>query len=130
MIVVEHHKIELDYCPFCRGVWFDAQELDLMLSEMELNHDLPLEDILNSPETTTSETKRRCPIGGDKMKKVSLGSSPSVLIDICSKGHGLWFDGGEVIQLLKQLSEGDTSDETPSEKKVFSFLGEVFSAQQ
>ena len=30
MIVVEHEHIELDYCPDCAGVWFDAGELDLL----------------------------------------------------------------------------------------------------
>ena len=32
MIVVEHQKIELDYCLKCSGVWFDSGELDLLVS--------------------------------------------------------------------------------------------------
>jgi len=31
MIVVEYKKIELDICVSCRGVWFDADELGLLL---------------------------------------------------------------------------------------------------
>ena len=27
MLIVEFEQIELDACPDCRGVWFDAQEL-------------------------------------------------------------------------------------------------------
>jgi Zn-finger nucleic acid-binding protein len=37
MIVVEQDKIELDHCPQCSGVWFDAGELELMLERMGLD---------------------------------------------------------------------------------------------
>jgi len=36
MIVVEHSKIELDYCTGCRGVWFDSGELELLLESAGL----------------------------------------------------------------------------------------------
>ena len=36
MIVVEHNKIELDYCLNCHGVWFDSGELELLLKSMKL----------------------------------------------------------------------------------------------
>ena len=31
MFVVEYKQIELDYCHTCKGVWFDAGELELLL---------------------------------------------------------------------------------------------------
>ena len=34
MLVVEHKKIELDYCPSCHGVWFDGGELGQFLGEV------------------------------------------------------------------------------------------------
>ena len=36
MIVVEYQRIELDFCPDCRGVWFDKGELQLMLETARL----------------------------------------------------------------------------------------------
>jgi len=39
MIVVEHEKIELDYCVNCSGVWFDAEELELLLEAMQLDRE-------------------------------------------------------------------------------------------
>ena len=35
MIVVEHEKIELDYCLQCAGVWFDASELELLVEALK-----------------------------------------------------------------------------------------------
>ena len=126
MIVVEHEKIELDYCANCSGTWFDSGELELMLEIMELEgSSLSLSDIFASPEAKTTEKKRRCPICSQKMKKTIIGEKPEVLIDRCPKGDGLWFDGGEVSRLITQWVEkpGAKSD---SQERILAFLGDTF----
>jgi len=126
MIVVEHENIELDYCTNCSGVWFDSGELELMLELISLEgSSLALADILSSPEAVTAEKKRKCPICGQKMKKATTGEEPEVLIDMCPRGDGLWFDGGEVIQLIPQFSEkpGTALD---SQGRILTFLGDTF----
>ena len=129
MIVVEHENIELDYCMECSGVWFDAGELELLLESMELEGSgLSLDSILTSPEAKSSEKKRKCPICRQKMKKATVGHEPEVLIDACQRGDGLWFDKGEVGQLITQLSD-KPSGESDSQGRVITFLGEVFRAR-
>ncbi len=129
MIVVEHEKIELDYCLNCSGVWFDAGELELLLETMELEGtSLSLDNILTSPEAESAEKKRKCPICGKKMKKATVGHEPAVLIDVCSWGDGLWFDSREVGQLITQLPD-KPSEKPDSQGRVITFLGEVFRAQ-
>lgn len=113
MIVVEHKKIELDYCTRCRGVWFDSGELELLLSAAKAPHS----GVSLSP-VDSAEKRRRCPHCGGKMNKVLVGKEPGVLIDACPQGEGLWFDGGEVDCLIGQLSD--------KAAPVASFLGEVF----
>ena len=130
MIDVEHSRIELDYCTSCQGVWFDAEELELLLERMGIkNHDLALDDIWHSPEAETEEKKRKCPICGLKMKKMALGQQPETLIDACPQRDGLWFDGGEVSQLIRQLAKRP-SGKGGSEQQVVTFLGEVFQARE
>ena len=126
MIVVEHEKIELDYCLNCSGVWFDAEELELLLEAMQLEGtSLSLGNILPSPEAKSAEKKRNCPICGKKMKKTTVGHEPGVLIDACPSGDGLWFDSREVGQLITQLP-GKSSEKSDSQGRVITFLGEVF----
>ena len=128
MIVVEHEKIELDYCTNCSGVWFDAEELELLLETTQLEGtSLSLDSILSSPEANSAEKKRKCPICGRKMKKATVGHEPEVLIDACPWGDGLWFDKGEVGQLITQLP-GKPSEESDSQERVITFLGEIFKA--
>jgi Zn-finger nucleic acid-binding protein len=129
MIVVEHNKIELDYCTNCRGVWFDSGELELLLESISLESpDTFLNNILDSAEAESSERKRKCPICHQKMQKITIGQEPAILIDVCQQGDGLWFDGGEVGQLMRQLAE-KSSEKQGSQQRVITFLGEVFEAQ-
>jgi Zn-finger nucleic acid-binding protein len=129
MIDVEYHQIELDYCVKCHGVWFDAEELGLLLDRAGLEHDLPLDDLLKLPEAETLEKGRKCPICSLRMKKTTIRKEPELLIDACSRGEGLWFDGGEVSHLIKQIT-GKQSVKTGSSQQVLDFLGEVFKADE
>ena len=130
MIVIEHNKIELDYCTICLGVWFDTQELELWLESMSLKDTNQfLGNILNSAEAKSSEKIYRCPICQQKMKKTNIGQQPEITIDVCRQGDGLWFDGGEVGQLIKQLA-GKSSGKPDSQQQVTSFLQEVFKARE
>lgn len=129
MIVVEHQQIELDYCPQCQGVWFDSGELELLVERLKLGDpELFLRSILRTAEARSTEKKRRCPICTQKMKKTTIGEEPRILIDACQRGDGLWFDGGEMTQLLKQLVRIPAGG-PDSRQQVLSFLGEVFQVQ-
>ena len=125
MIIVEYEKIELDYCTKCLGVWFDAGELELLVERLSLDKEfLSLNDFWTLPEAKVSEKARRCPMCRKKMSKAHVGEEVKVLLDICPNRQGIWFDSGEVSQVLSQLkSKGPT---TGKQGKVIDFLGEVF----
>ncbi|MBE0431409.1 MAG: zf-TFIIB domain-containing protein [Dehalococcoidia bacterium] len=130
MIVVEYHDVELDYCDSCRGVWFDSGELELLLESHGLKESKTfLDGILQAQEAASSEKKRKCPICGHKMKKTAIGQEPKILIDMCHDEHGLWFDGGEVSQLMKHLATEHPHIDDAGEQ-VIGFLEEVFEAPQ
>jgi Zn-finger nucleic acid-binding protein len=129
MIVVEYSNIELDYCLNCRGVWFDSDELELLLKSMNLDTpDLLPSHILGSAEAKTTEKKRGCPICRRKMKKTTIGEHPAILVDVCTRKDGIWFDGGEVTQLVKELAKKQPAGQE-AQRKVMNFLGEVFKAR-
>ena len=120
MIVVEYKKIELDICVACRGVWFDADELGLLLGSFDLFAD----EIGRPPEGRPSENTRKCPYCRGKMDKVLMGADETVVIDKCKKGHGLWFDGGELDTVIAGLKKASAD----AGAKVGSFLGDVLLA--
>jgi Zn-finger nucleic acid-binding protein len=129
MIIVEHHRIELDYCTQCGGVWFDTTELELFLEAANLpGRDFTPEAILQLPEVKETPRGKKCPLCHRKMKAVNVGNPP-IVIDVCKRGQGLWFDGGEVQQLFTQLASRDTSPEGASEQ-VLAFLGHTFQVKK
>jgi Zn-finger nucleic acid-binding protein len=126
MIVVEHSKIELDYCTSCHGVWFDSGELELLLEPAGLGDLEPLlANLAGSTEAGPGEKKRKCPICLKKMNKIAIGQEPEILLDICRQGDGLWFDGGELNLLVGRLAGKAGGKPTP-QQEIFVFLQEVF----
>jgi Zn-finger nucleic acid-binding protein len=119
LIVVERDGIELDYCPSCRGLWFDAGELALLAEKVGRTLVVAEGGALETAETT--EKPRPCPRCSRKMAKVYLGSSPRVMLDRCA-AHGLWFDHGELGSLVGQMAAAPGSHP----EAVMQFMGEQF----
>lgn len=113
MIVVEREGIELDYCPACRGVWFDGGEVRLL--EKALGLSPALSSAQPAAPGSSSERSRPCPRCRGALEKVRTGE---VLIDRCPQGDGYWFDAGELGKCLAAKAAG------PEVR----FLGESFSS--
>ena len=62
------------------------------------------------------------------MREVAVGKEPEGLIDVCPRGDGIWFDGGELGQVIGQLKSTGSAG-TGKHGGVIHFLGEVFQAK-
>jgi len=107
MITLELEEVEIDYCTDCGGIWLDAGELEELLGQAE-----KAAQLLASfkPDPKSAEKPRKCPICDKKMQKIIVGQDkPTLLIDKCPKGHGLWFDNGELHDIFDraQLDENN-----------------------
>ena len=117
MVVLELQDVEVDHCFGCSGIWLDAGELELLIDDAQRSMEL-----LESFEIDKKclEAKRRCPICNKKMQKVVIGEDkPQLLIDRCRKKHGLWFDGGELQDILKRAK-------LDSDSRIQHLLAEMF----
>ncbi len=121
MITLELKEVEIDHCTECGGIWLDAGELELLLGEPG-----KAKQLLNSfrSSTDSKEKPRRCPICDRKMQKIIVGTSkPTLLIDKCRRGDGLWFDKGELKDILDRAK-------LDKDSKIQKFLAEMFSHEQ
>ncbi len=138
MVVLELQQVEVDHCFGCGGIWLDAGELELLIDDAVRSAEL-LESF--KIDTNCTETKRKCPICYKKMDKVVVSPSshpstlhfavtsrsaetgkdkPTLLLDRCPKKHGLWFDSGELQDILKRA-------QLDSDSKIQQLLAEMFS---
>lgn len=101
MIVLELEEVEIDHCISCGGIWLDAGELELLLESSGEK-----DKLLSSFEVdkTTKEKVRRCPICLKRMEKVLCGKSNKIRIDKCRRNDGIWFDVGELEEIIKMAS--------------------------
>ncbi|UCC22006.1 MAG: zf-TFIIB domain-containing protein [Planctomycetota bacterium] len=117
MITLELADVEVDYCSDCSGIWLDAGELELLLGAPEQSGQL-----LNSLkiDSQCAEKRRKCPICLKKMQKIVVGEAkPVLLIDKCAKGDGLWFDKGELQDILNRA-------ELDKDSKIQKLLSDIF----
>lgn len=127
MIVVEFRQIEIDYCLKCSGIWFDKGELELLLKTTSLG-DTGLPTLEGLAEEKRSHGARKCPICAKKMPEVPLGE-PAIHIDVCRRGDGIWFDGGELQQLLRQIALHPLANQGAIQQ-ISAFLGETFKGEK
>lgn len=102
MITFELEEVEVDYCTGCAGIWLDAGELELLLGSGEQANQL-----LSSfkIDKHCAEKPRKCPICRKKMQKIIVGDTkPPLLLDKCPRAEGLWFDQGELRDVLSRAT--------------------------
>ena len=95
LVTLEFDRIEIDYCPGCRGIWLDSGELRALLEREERDGFLAIA----ADHVHRKEKKRRCTICSKGMDKVHLEGG-GVRVDACP-GHGLWGDAGELREILE-----------------------------
>jgi Zn-finger nucleic acid-binding protein len=117
MLILEFNKIEIDFCTLCGGVWLDEGELELLISPENGNPSSSSGIISDLKKSTVAGAARKCPVCRKKMLPVELSIKPPVEIDKCPLNHGLWFDKGELEQIM--TSSGASG-------KVSDFLRSVF----
>jgi Zn-finger nucleic acid-binding protein len=117
MITLELADVEIDHCVDCGGIWLDAGELELLMDDAQKASRL----LASFQEDVSScEEPRKCPICDKKMAKIVVGrTQPVLLIDKCRRGDGLWFDRGE----LKDILDRGQLDE---DSRIQKLLAEMF----
>jgi Zn-finger nucleic acid-binding protein len=91
--------IEVDYCPNCRGMWLDFDELD-QLEDVAFDDDEHKGSLVHY-QTSTGFLCPRCeaPLQEFEYRLYDLK------LDYCTQKHGFWLDAGEeqrVVEIMRQ----------------------------
>lgn len=101
-VIVEWGDVELDVCIDGCGIWFDAEELRHLFAAAGAPESVTsLERRLRELPKAARGPKRRCPRCGVQMEHVTAPHrAEQIALDRCARGHGIWFDDGELEQLV------------------------------
>ena len=108
MVVLEVEEVEVDHCLQCGGIWLDSNELELLL-------DNPAEVAAFHKQLADNDgvaSKKKCPICRKRMQVITTGGENKISIDLCRNHHGLWFDRGELAQVIEAF-DFDKSNKIP-----------------
>jgi len=97
------HKVKVDKCKKCSGIWFEADELrkakdqeDKYLKWLDIDLWKDKEKFKASP------SQKGCPKCNLPLYEIEYGKS-DIKIDVCKKCNGIWLDKGEFEKIVTYL---------------------------
>jgi Zn-finger nucleic acid-binding protein len=101
-------------CVKCGGVFLDERSLEriVALRRHPPGHATTAAHVAAAPGPHALEPVRyvKCPMCLATMNRVNFGKRSGVIVDVC-KGHGTWFDAGELTRAIEFVARGGL-DET------------------
>jgi Zn-finger nucleic acid-binding protein len=115
--LLEGGRVQVDVCPQCCGIWFDADELQAILAaaaDEQARVDRQLIGALADRNAGPEEVHCiSCPVCSAAMNRCTHGHRSGVVADRCV-AHGVWLDGSE----LETLFDWVAADGNPYEAQV------------
>lgn len=94
--------LRIDFCPGCRGLWFDKGET--------AKHLILESDIQNIEAAlkTACKTGLACPRCKGELEEIKYDASLDLLVDRCVSCEGIWFDFNETEKLSRWAAEKES----------------------
>jgi Zn-finger nucleic acid-binding protein len=95
-------------CPYCEGIWADADSLQKICADREqqaavLGTASPLPSTVGDIEQNIRYVP--CPVCNKLMNRVAFAHCSGVVVDVC-KPHGTWFDKDELRRIVEFIRAG------------------------
>lgn len=125
------HKVEVDYCHKCLGIWFDGDELRQAKDgrDRQLNW-VDIDLWRDKLSFHVSHGNKHCPVDRAGLVQIHYGESKTK-VDYCKMCNGIWLDRGEFKQIINYLkNKSDYEILHNYTKNLVSELWEVFSGPE
>lgn len=96
------HKLKVDYCPSCKGMWLEAQELGELEDEAFDFGDHAKGTLAFSSAATTA----KCPECNTQLQKFNYRFY-DLELEFCPDQHGYWLDENEDNRVLELMKQGE-----------------------
>lgn len=103
-LIQKYYKgmLEIDYCPNCRGMWLDFDELD-KLEDVVFDEDRYKGSLIHHECAVAC----KCPVCSGPMREFQYRLY-DLILDYCTEKHGFWLDAGEEERVLQIMHTQQT----------------------
>lgn len=122
---------EIDFCPKCKGIWLDPDELESIQQIKVNDYKDELKKIPDYVGNSYLMSKTRdksqivCPECSGVLERKEYGYCSQIYIDYCVNGHGVWLDENE-LKDLEMFYERSRHENDHIRKGFFRGLLEMF----
>ena len=96
---IDYEGTEIDRCTICKGIWFDAGEIDV-LKNKQAAKEIDIGDEKVGKQANTMDNYQ-CPRCSGTMVKVVDPNQTHIWYETCSACSGSFLDAGELLDLSK-----------------------------
>ena len=99
------HKVGINYCQKCLGLWFEEDELRMAKDEKDKQINwLDIDLWQDRTKFKINRGQKLCPSCRLPLYEAEYGDS-QIIVDLCNLCHGIWLDRGEFKKIIEYLQQ-------------------------
>jgi len=110
----EYGTLSVEECDKCGGLLLSPTTMDRLVAERDMPTSLRLALPKREMKRETAVRYIACPTCGKSMNRQAFGRISGVVVDVC-KNHGVWFDPGELGEVIRFVEQGGLARERERE---------------
>lgn len=119
----EYGDLSVEECDKCGGLFLAPTTMDRLVAARDMPTSLRLALPKREMKRETAVRYIACPTCGKSMNRQAFGRISGVIVDVC-KSHGVWFDAGELAEVIRFVEQGGLERERERE------LAELFEQER
>ena len=101
----EYGNLSVEECDKCGGLLLASATMDRIVAARDMPTSLRLAFPKREMKRETAVRYISCPTCGKSMNRQAFGRVSGVVVDVC-KHHGVWFDAGELSEVIRFVEQG------------------------
>ena len=105
LVTREYAETTVDECDHCGGLFLAPAMMNRAVAARDLSTGLRLALPKRQAKRETAVRYIHCPVCDKIMNRQAFGRISGVVVDVCAT-HGVWFDAGELSEVIKFVEKG------------------------
>ncbi len=110
----EYGDLSVEECDKCGGLFLAPTTMDRLVAARDMPTSLRLALPKREMKRESAVRYIACPTCGKSMNRQAFGRISGVIVDVC-KSHGVWFDAGELAEVIRFVEQGGLERERERE---------------